>query len=278
VKGSPFEKGDVMGTSWKLGRLAGIDVFLHPTFLLILLYAGVALGGLPAILLVVAVFGCVLLHEFGHALMARKFGIETEDITLYPIGGVARLRRIPRSPGAELAIALAGPAVNVAIAAALALMFAAGLFDGSGDAVLLGAFAQNLLAINLILAAFNMIPAFPMDGGRVLRALLSGWLGRVRATMIAASLGRALAFLFGLYGLVHGDLVQVAMAIFIYYVAGAELRQVLTEGRSDDDDSDKSDDVWVAPPGFHWVSRGQGVWQLAPIRVHASSDRPSPWR
>src|SRR3954452_19135499 len=107
--------------SWKLGRVAGIDVFLHPTFLLLLAFVGMRSGGIGSIVLVSAVFGCVLLHELGHALMARRFGIETEDITLYPIGGVARLRRMPRSPGAELALALAGPAVNVAIAAILAL-------------------------------------------------------------------------------------------------------------------------------------------------------------
>ena len=105
-----------MRLSWKLGRVAGIDVFVHPTFLLVLLFPGVLTGGLlHAVLLVLSVFGCVLLHELGHALMARRFGIETEDITLYPIGGVARLRRMPRAPGAELLIALAGPAVNFAI-------------------------------------------------------------------------------------------------------------------------------------------------------------------
>src|SRR5258705_11691152 len=98
--------------SWKLGRVAGIDVFLHPTFLLLLAYVGMHQGGIGSNLLVSSVFGCVLLHELGHALMARRFGIETEDITLYPIGGVARLRRMPRAPGAELLIALAGPAVN----------------------------------------------------------------------------------------------------------------------------------------------------------------------
>src|SRR3954453_11209192 len=145
-----------MRMSWKLGRIAGIDVYLHPTFLFIPAYAALYQGGAPAMAFVLAAFGCVLLHEYGHALMARRFGIGTDSITLYPIGGVARLRSLPRSPGAELAIALAGPAVNVAIAAALALMFEVGLFDGSGDAVLVGAFAQNLLAINLILAAFNM--------------------------------------------------------------------------------------------------------------------------
>ncbi|AGA26260.1 site-2 protease family protein [Singulisphaera acidiphila] len=268
-----------MQSSWKLGRWAGIDVYLHSTFMLILAYAGMVLGGFPAILLVVAAFSCVLLHEFGHALMARRFGIETEDITLYPIGGVARLRRMPKSPGAEMAIALAGPAVNVVIAAILALVLGLGLFDGPGTPVILGAFAMNLLSINIVLVLFNMIPAFPMDGGRVLRAALSGWLGRVRATMIAASIGRGLATLFGLYSLVHGDWFQVILAMFIYVVAGAELRQVLAEGRSDSDSDSHngSDDVWVAPPGFRWVSRGKGVWQLAPIVVH-TSNRPSPWR
>lgn len=268
-----------MQSSWKLGRLAGIDVYLHSTFMLLLAYAGLMLGGLPAILLVAAAFGCVLLHEFGHALMARKFGIETEDITLYPIGGVARLRRMPKSPGAEMAIALAGPAVNVAIAAVLSLALGLGLFDGPGIDAIVGAFAVNLLSINIVLVLFNMIPAFPMDGGRVLRAALTGWLGRVRATMIAASIGRGLATLFGLYSLVHGDWLQVILAMFIYVVAGAELRQVLAEGHSDSDSdsNNDSDDVWVAPPGFRWVSRGKGVWQLAPIVVR-TSDRPTSWR
>src|SRR5205823_676367 len=109
-----------MRVSWKLGRVAGIDLFLHPTFLIFLALVGVFEGGLDSVLLVSAVFGCVLLHELGHALMARRFGIATVDITLYPIGGVARLQRLPRAPGAELLIALAGPAVHVAIAPGLA--------------------------------------------------------------------------------------------------------------------------------------------------------------
>src|SRR4051794_41608605 len=106
--------------SWKLGRVAGIDVFLHPTFLLLLAFVGMRQGGLGSILLVSAVFGCVLLHELGHALMARRYGIETEDITLYPIGGVARLRRMPRAPRGELPIAPAGPAADGPIAAGAA--------------------------------------------------------------------------------------------------------------------------------------------------------------
>src|SRR3954464_3366682 len=113
--------------SWKLGRVAGIDVFLHLTFLLLLAFVGMRQGGIGSILLVMSVFGCVLLHELGHALMARRFGIETEDITLYPIGGVARLRRMPRAPGAELLIAVAGPAVNFAIVAALTVLGVLGL-------------------------------------------------------------------------------------------------------------------------------------------------------
>src|SRR3954471_19436421 len=126
------------GISWKLGRVAGIDVFLHPTFLLLLAYVGMLQGGMGSILLVSAVFGCVLLHELGHALMARRFGIGTEDITLYPIGGVARLRRMPKAPGAEIVIALAGPAVNVAIMAGLLGLAASGVVPPDSEAARFG--------------------------------------------------------------------------------------------------------------------------------------------
>ena len=156
-----------MRISWKLGRVAGIDLFLHPTFLLILL-PGMT-GGLSAFF-IVALFGCVVLHELGHALMARRFGIETLDITLYPIGGVARLQRMPRAPGAELLIALAGPAVNFAIVAGLLGLELLGIGGMESDSSL-GAFLAGLMLVNLILGLFNLIPAFPMDGGRVLRAL-----------------------------------------------------------------------------------------------------------
>jgi len=267
--------------SWKLGRVAGIDVFLHPTFLLLLLYVGITQGGLGSVVLVSAVFGCVLLHELGHALMARRFGIETEDITLLPIGGLARLRRLPRAPGAELMIALAGPAVNVLIVTALVSARWLGVFGSPWSPNLLGIYAAALIWINLILAGFNMIPAFPMDGGRVLRALLSGWLGRVRATTIAATIGRGLALLFGTYSLLQGEFLQVFLAGFIFMAAGQELASVLAEEhrerprpRGDRPESASSEGVWTAPQGFRWVSRGDGVWQLAPI-----SDRvPPTWR
>src|SRR3954447_24936423 len=226
------------GISWKLGRVAGIDVFLHPTFLLLLAYVGMVQGGIGSILLVSSVFGCVLLHELGHALMARRFGIETEDITLYPIGGVARLRRMPRAPGAELLIALAGPAVNLLIVLGLVAIGSLGLVGSSWSPDPIVSFMDELVLINLGLALFNLIPAFPMDGGRVLRAVLSGWLGRARATMIAAGLGRGLALLFGLFSLAvwfqgydSMRLVHMALAAFIYMAAGAELARVLAEER-----------------------------------------------
>jgi len=255
--------------SWKLGRVAGIDVFVHPTFLLILLFPQVRDGGWLVLATVLAMFGCVLLHELGHALMARRFGIETEDITLYPIGGVARLSRLPRSPGAELAIALAGPAVNFAIVAGLVGLGFLGLFGPGGEV------AGTLIALNLMLGLFNLIPAFPMDGGRVLRALLSGALGRLRATQVAAGIGRGLALLFGLYGLLYGPWNWVFLAAFIYVVAGMELAGVAAEEHQRRYEGDNG--VWTAPPGYRWVQRGQGAWQLAPIVITTPGGSRSRW-
>jgi Zn-dependent protease len=277
-----------MRASWKLGRVAGINVYLHPTFLLLLAFIGAGQGGLAAVLLLSATFFCVLLHEFGHALTARRFGIETEDITLYPIGGVARLRRMPRAPGAELLIALAGPAVNALIVLGLGLVRWLGFGGSLLSSSPLDQFVLELMVINAVLGIFNLIPAFPMDGGRVLRALLSGWLGRARATMIAAGLGRGLALLFGLYSLSNfvgtseaTYLVHMVLAWFIYMAAGAELARVLDEERPREfyyTNTRDGEGIWTAPPGFHWVSQGNGVWQLAPIVVGSREPRnPSPW-
>lgn len=263
-----------MRMSWKLGRVSGIDVYVHPTFLFVLALPAVGEGGAFGLSLILAAFFCVLLHEFGHALTARRFGIGTQDITLYPIGGVARLTGIPRSPKAELLIALAGPAVNMAIAALLVGLGVLGFWS----APLVGPFLVNLLALNLVLALFNLVPAFPMDGGRVLRALLSGWIGRVRATFVAAGIGRLLAMGFGLFSLVHGMWFQVALSAFIYWAAGAELRSVLADESRRRFDRFDDDGVWAAPPGYRWVSRGQGRWQLAPITVHTHDRTAGPWR
>jgi Zn-dependent protease len=266
-----------MPLSWKLGRIAGIDVYLHSTFLVLLLLA-LVWGDLPMVL---SVFGCVLLHEFGHALMAKRFGIGTEDITLYPIGGVARLHRMPRAPGAELLIALAGPAVNFAIVGALMLLGFLGL-DGLVAGTAVAALLAQLVLVNLILGLFNLIPAFPMDGGRVLRALLGGWMGRAQATTIAASIGRTLALLFGLFGILTllstGNPMPIALAAFIYFAASSEENQVLIEERRRRYPV-QDPGIWVAPAGYRWVHLGNGTWQLAPIGVHFQEPgrRPSPW-
>jgi Zn-dependent protease len=208
--------------------------------------------------------------------MARRFGIETEDITLYPIGGVARLRRLPRAPGAELLIALAGPAVNFAIVAALLVLAGFDLIHLG-----IGSTLGSLLLVNLALALFNLIPAFPMDGGRVLRALLSGFLGRARATTIAAGVGRVMAVLFGLAAVfVTRNPFHLALAAFVYFAGRAEESRVLYEedrrrvyGRGDQG-------LFFAPPGYRWVDRGNGTWQLAPIVVRVPEPEPSsaPWR
>jgi Zn-dependent protease len=248
-----------------------------------MLFPGVFDGGPQSVLnvlLILAVFGCVLLHELGHALMARRFGIHTHDITLYPIGGVARLARMPRAPGAELLIALAGPAVNFAIAAALTPLVVLGAGE-TGSVSALGLFLNTLLEINLVLGLFNLIPAFPMDGGRVLRALLSSWLGRARATTVASRLGRSLAVFFGALALfwTHNP-IHVALAAFIYFAARSEEAHVLFEERARGSRVDDGQGIWTAPPGYRWVSRGNGSWQLAPtvtVGFHDSPRNASPW-
>jgi len=256
--------------------VAGIDLYVHPTFLLVLLFPGVLAGGPVSVLLVLAVFGCVLLHELGHALAAQRFGIRTQDITLYPIGGVARLERMPRAAGAELVIALAGPAVNLAIAAGLltlGVLCGGELFANN----ILGVMVSELMAINVILALFNLLPAFPMDGGRVLRALLCGWMSRARATSVAARIGRVMAVLMGTVGLITWNVMLIPLAIFIFMVSRAEEAQVLAE----EDRRAYGHDgrgIWVAPPGYRWVDMGNGSWQLAPIVVGISDPRRDGWQ
>jgi len=253
-----------MRVSWNLGKVAGIDLFLHPSALLLFFFAsGVMPTTLGTVAFVVALLGSIVLHELGHALMARRYGIGTEDITLYVFGGVARLRRMPRSAGPELLIALAGPAVNLAIIAVLAVTI--GLAHAAGLPTMLLEVVQSL---NAILALFNLLPIFPMDGGRVLRALLSTWLGRVRATEAAATIGQAVAVIGGIAALGAGNWNLALLAAFIFFAAGMERAQVLAEGRPRGV-AGGFDDVPAPPVGFRWASRGDGVWRLVPIMVQA---------
>ncbi|MDF2775670.1 MAG: Peptidase [Geminicoccaceae bacterium] len=240
-----------MRWSWRIGRLAGIDVYVHATFPLLL--AWIALSAyqrqqstaavVGAIAFILAIFGIVVLHELGHALTARRYGIATRDITLLPIGGVARLERMPREPRQELLVALAGPAVNVALAAVLYLVLIAirGAGASTADALTLndsvsgGSLLARLIAVNVWLALFNLIPAFPMDGGRVLRALLAmRSRNYARATETAARVGRFFALLFGLIGLfVVGNPFLVFIALFVWLGAAAEAAAVQTSAMLD---------------------------------------------
>src|SRR5918993_1371442 len=190
-----------MRWSYRIGTVAGTDIKVHVTFLLIVAWwaaIGYSQGGLPGALTgalaLLALFACILLHEFGHISMARRFGVRTPDVILLPIGGVARLERIPEEPRQELLIALAGPAVTAAIALVLyALIRLSGNDAGLGDLTPGRPFLSLLMNVNVYLLLFNLIPAFPMDGGRVLRALLASRMGMVRGTRVAAMLGQTLA-------------------------------------------------------------------------------------
>ena len=227
-----------MGWSWRIGRIAGIDVYMHPTFLLLLLWVALAhffahhdpVEALYGLAFVLALFGIVVLHELGHALMARRYGIRTRDITLLPIGGVARLERIPEEPWQELMVAVAGPAVNVVMAAGiyLGLLLARGLSLSPVDTVLRvgGGFVQQLFWVNVTLVVFNLVPAFPMDGGRVLRALLAMRLDYVRATQLAASIGQGIALLFGVLGLFFNPFL-IFIAVFVWVAGTQEAGMVL---------------------------------------------------
>jgi len=224
------------GWSWKLGRVAGIDVYMHGTFLILLAWVGLShylerhrLADAGAgIVFILALFAIVVLHELGHALTARHYGIRTRDITLLPIGGVARLERMPDDPKQELLVALAGPAVNVVLAVVLfgVVTPAAALAAWQDVQWVGGDFLSKLMWVNVSLALFNLIPAFPMDGGRVLRAFLAMRMEYVRATHIAAQIGQGLALVFGLVGLFSNPFL-VFIALFVWMGAAAEASTTL---------------------------------------------------
>ncbi|WP_363348018.1 site-2 protease family protein [Methylocystis echinoides] len=218
-----------MRWSFTLGTFRGTAVRIHITLLLFLAWIAMAAfqrGGAEAagqsVLFISAVFACVVLHEFGHILMARQFGIASPEVTLLPIGGVADMESMPQKPWQELLVAIAGPAVNIVIAAVL--LGVSGAFN-LGEAAQIAnpsvSLWERLAATNIFLAVFNLIPAFPMDGGRVLRAALAMWLGQSKATNIAAYIGQAFAFLLGFAGL-FGNPMLLFIAIFVYIAAAGE--------------------------------------------------------
>lgn len=224
-----------MTWSWKLARVAGIDVYVHATFVIVVAWIGLVYWNqsqsLAAVVegvgYILALFGCIVLHEFGHALTAARYGIRTRDITLLPIGGLARLDRMPEVPIQELWVALAGPAVNVVIAL---LLFFWLQVTGSWESVeriglATGGFVEQIMLANVMLVGFNLLPAFPMDGGRALRALLATRMEYTRATQRAASIGQGMAILFAFLGLL-GNPILIFIALFVWMGAGAEASMV----------------------------------------------------
>ncbi len=220
-----------MKWSWRIGEFRGIGVYVHATFLILIGFivlshwsSGSSVAKtLEGVAFILALFGCVVLHEFGHALMAARYGIKTRDITLLPIGGLARLERIPDEPLQELWVALAGPAVNVVIAAMLlvALQFTDSWTPLEELSMGSGPFLQRIMLVNVILALFNMLPAFPMDGGRVLRALLATRLEYTQATNIAANIGQMMALAFGFLGFFFNPFL-IFIALFVWIGAAQE--------------------------------------------------------
>lgn len=228
-----------MFKSLNLGKLFGIDIFIHPTFWLLplMVLLSDSLGGRPSgeiiweLLFIFAVFGCIVLHEVGHALAARGYGIGTRHITLFPIGGVAALERMPEKPSREIAVALAGPAVNLAIAAVLfaVLVPAVVLLAPRASANHLNPleqFALLLIQANVFLCLFNLLPCFPMDGGRVLRAGLALRMSRLRATSIAVKVGTVVAFGLLIWGFAAREPFLVILAISVFLLGQAELGMV----------------------------------------------------
>ena len=237
-----------MRGSLQIANFFDIPVRVHWSFLLLLAFAGISSQRLGdtwsetgwTFLFVGAIFACVVLHEFGHALMARRFGVGTKDIILLPIGGLARLYALPEQPGQELLVAIAGPLVNLVIALLLSpivwwqsgdefhqlFRFFLGISPiiGSQEATFVQYFIPALLLLNIILALFNLLPAFPMDGGRILRALLSYRMPRLKATRVAVRIGQILAILLSVYSVFDEKYSTALIGIFVFYMAQVEYR------------------------------------------------------
>ena len=226
-----------MRWSYRIATILGTEIRIHVTFLLLVAWYAIEAGraggreaAIATAVFLLLVFLCILLHEFGHILAARRYGIRTPEVLLLPIGGLARLERLPEEPRQELVVALAGPAVTLLIALALGAWL---VLTGRQQELLLltpgsGQLIPDLLSVNIFLLAFNLLPAFPMDGGRVLRALLARRMGLVRGTRIAARVGQFFAFILGMIGLTGSNLMLIIIAGFIYLAADGEAQAVET--------------------------------------------------
>lgn len=243
-----------MNWSFRLARVAGIAINVHVTFFIIVALGAFqwgarygAAGAVFGAVLMLLLFVCVTLHELGHALAARFFDIPVREIILLPLGGVALLERVPEKPLHELIIAAAGPLVNVVIAlllwgatgATMTSLDGQGLLPGANQGLSVGIMLTWLLQANISLVLFNLIPAFPLDGGRIFRALLAMVIGFRRATRVAVLVGQSLAILLGVYGVVSGNFLLVLVAVFVFFGAsqeqsGMQVQNVLTSRRVGD--------------------------------------------
>lgn len=249
--------------TWKIGKVLDIDISVHWTFLLLIAWVAVAApagGALIQVALLLSVFGCVFLHELGHAMAARQLGIRTSEIMLLPIGGVANLERMPRRPLHELFIAVAGPLVNVVIAAAiwsglntLDSIYTAEQLRGSAAV----GWAYQLMRINIGLVLFNMLPAFPMDGGRVLRASLAHGMPYAQATQAAAGIGKVVALILGMIGFVTGAFTLVMVAAFVAFAGTAEARMVARQDSGGGENSPWNEATRSNRPGPTATTLGQ---------------------
>jgi Zn-dependent protease/CBS domain-containing protein len=220
-----------MKWSWKIARIAGIDIYVHATFLVLIYLVGISYwkqqGTMAAVFsgvgYILALFFCVVLHELGHSLTARRYGIRTRNITLLPIGGIASLEKIPDDPRQEINVAIAGPAINFFIATLLYLYldFSNAQVTAEQFSLTEGSFLYRLMMVNIFLGGFNLLPAFPMDGGRILRATLALRMDHAKATQKAAKVGQFLAVGMGLLGIMYNPFL-LFIAIFIWFGASIE--------------------------------------------------------
>lgn len=235
--------------SYNLCRVMGIPIRMHLTLVIVLLFVAFT-SGLPGILLAAGVFTSVALHELGHSWVAIRKGCRVREIMLLPIGGVAKMESIPTRPMDEFLMAAAGPAVSLLLAGFFLILTVLGLFPE---------LCGNLFAINLILCLFNLLPSFPMDGGRIFRAFMTPRIGRLRATALAARIGRALAVaggiigLFGIRGVLAPNIMLILISIYIYHAAGAEYRALYAQQRQQEwvrPSEPQQADIHVSPPPY----------------------------